>query len=122
MMRTILAALALLLTAGGAWAQSGQPNDCSGTVGTAAAAVLFPGSGKTGPTSAQRYITIANPHATNNLCVNATPGGTAVCAAAGTITIGPGGSASWWQPAYPPPAQLSIIASGVSTPYTCLYQ
>lgn len=112
----------ILLAASPLWAQASQPNNCSGTVSTVAAAVAFPTSGATGPSKPTQYVTITNPHASNNLGVNVEPGGTAAIGSAGTVTIVPGGSMTWWQPAYPPPAAVSIIASGSSTPYTCMYK
>lgn len=114
--------LATLLLPAAAWAQASQPNNCSGTVGVTAAAVVFPTSGATGPAMATQYVTIANPSASNNLGVNVAPGGTAAIGSAGTATILPYGAITWWQPAYPPPAQVSIIASGADTPYTCWYK
>lgn len=124
--RRLLVSLGFLLLglvwAAAAWGQAGQPNDCSGTVGTDAALVVYPKSGTTGPTAPQQFVTIANPHASAVLWVNATQTGTAAANTAGSFALVPNGSATFARPSYPPPTRISIIASAGSTPYTCLYQ
>lgn len=121
-LRIFILALALTLLAHLAFAQTGAPSDCSGSVGLSAAAISFPAAGKTGPTVPTRYVTIFNSHATQNLWVNPTPGGTAAANTAGSAEIVPAGSLSWYQPAYPPPQTISIVGSGAATTYTCWYQ
>lgn len=123
-MRRLIVSLGFLLLglvwAAVAWGQAGQPSDCSGTVGATAALVTYPKSGGTGPTSPQQFVTIANPHASAVLWINAV-GGTAAANTAGSFAIVPNGSASFSRPSYSPPSRISIIASGADTPYTCLY-
>lgn len=112
--------LALLALSYAAHAQSliGQPIDCSGTVGTASAAISFshpPGY----------YVIINNPSATATLAIN--PNGAAVVNASGSITINPTGVANdmiIWSAGMgmPVPQTINIIASAVSTPYTCKFQ
>lgn len=117
------AVLAMLLSSP-ALAAPGAPSNCSGTVGTQAAAVSFPASGNHGPAAPITYLAIVNPAApgtTPVLYVNPF-GATAVANAAGTIPIYPGGSVLWNYPLTPPPGNLSIIASASSTAYTCAYQ
>jgi hypothetical protein len=109
--------LAALLLAAGALAVCAAPSwafvDCSGTVGTTSQPLLYGGS-------ASQHLEITNPaQNTNNICVRP-GGGTAVCGAAGTVTIIPGGD-KWWD--FPDmPGSPSIIASGSGTPFQCDYQ
>lgn len=105
-----------------AFAQTGAPNDCSGSVDASAATVSFPKSGATGPTFPSQYVTIQNIHATQTLWVNPMPSGTAAASTAGSYQIGPGQSISWANPQYPPPSRISVIGSGSSTIYTCAYR
>lgn len=107
-------------------AQSGAPSDCSGTVGTSSAAIVFPSSGNTGPTQPHYYLIINNPSTTATLAINFN-GAAAVVNAAGSITLNATGIANNTiifsaAMGLPPPAQVSIIASAASTPYTCKYQ
>ncbi len=106
----LLLAAAFAASAGAAWAL----NDCSGTVGTTSQP-LFSGGG-----SVASHLEITNPaQNTTDICVRPA-GGTAVCGAAGNVTIIPGGD-KWWD--FPDlPGSPSIIASGGSTPYQCDYQ
>lgn len=116
------AVLALLLSSP-ALGAPGAPSTCSGTVGTASAAIKFPSSGN-GPSQPITYLMIANPAApgtTPVLYVNPF-GATAVANAAGVIPIYPGGAALWNYPLTPPPGNVTIIASASSTAYTCAYQ
>ena len=124
-MRALL--LALFLFPSLAWAQASAPSACGpASVGTGAAAMTFPASGATGPRAPTQYLQVANPSPTNYLCVNAQPGGTAAVSgsgcAAGSIYVAPLAMLTWWQPAYPPPAAVSVVASGASTPMTCNYK
>ena len=118
MILRVLAALLLLATP--AWAQSGAPTNCSGTVSAASAAIVFPSTG-TGPARPTLYLSISNPGTAANLCVN--PNAAAVIGGAGCIPIAPG-SIIWWSAAQgmPPPATMNIIADTASTNYTCKYQ
>jgi hypothetical protein len=106
----LLVAAFAAASAGAAWAL----NDCSGTVGTTSQPILIGGG------SVQNHIEITNPaQNTNNICVKPV-GGTAVCGAAGNVTIIPGGY-KWWD--FPDlPGSPSIIASGSGTPFQCDYQ
>lgn len=115
----VSAAVALLLWAGPALAQTGALSNCSQTVGAAAAAVSFPASGSTGPAVPNSYLEICNAHASNTLGVNAT-GATAAIGSAGTLTLQPGGCA-WWD-ANTVPASLSVIGSASSTVTACWYK
>lgn len=107
-------------------AQSGAPSDCSGTAGLTSSAIVFPSSGNTGPALPHYYIIINNPSTTATLAINFN-GAAAVLNAAGSITLNATGvandtiifSASMGMP---PPAQVSIIASAATTPFTCKYQ
>lgn len=107
-------------------AQSGAPSDCSGTVGTSSQAVVFPSSGNTGPAQPHYYIIINNPSTTATLAINFN-GAAAVVNAAGSITLNPTGVANNTiifsaAMGLPVPAQVSIIASALSSPFTCKYQ
>ena len=64
----MLAVIAVLIAsfATNAHAQAGQPSDCSGTATSTAAAITYPTSGATGPTSPSQFVTVANPSATAN--------------------------------------------------------
>jgi hypothetical protein len=97
-------------------ALAGAPSPCGGTVGTGSALVVFPASGH-GPSKPTQYVTISNP-GTNTLYVNG-HGSTATSSDMPLLT---GGYITWAFPAYPPPAVISIIASGSSSPYACEYQ
>lgn len=114
---------ALLLAVAPLHAQQGAPSNCSGTVGTSSAAIAFPSSGNTGPNVPRVYLTIGNPASSGgaNLFVNPF-GATAVANGSGTFAVYPGGTLTWYAPAYPPPSNLQIIASSSSTAYTCAYQ
>lgn len=120
--RVLWAILGLLCAYGFASAQVGQPNNCSGTAQNVAANITFPAAGATGPSLPTHYVTIINPSGANTLWVNATPGGVAAANAAGSFPIVPTGVAPWWQPAFAPPAHISIIAPAGATPFTCYYQ
>jgi hypothetical protein len=87
-------------------------NDCSGTVGTTSQTLL---SG-----AAARHLEITNPSQnSNSICIKPA-GGTAVCGAAGNVTIAPGGD-KWWD--FPDlPQAPAIIASGAATPFQCDFQ
>lgn len=107
-------------------AQSGAPSDCSGTVGTSSQAIVFPSSGNTGPTQPHYYLIINNPSTTATLAINFN-GAAAVVNAAGSITLNATGVANNTiifsaAMGLPVPAQVSIIASAATTPFTCKYQ
>jgi hypothetical protein len=91
------------------------PQNCSGTAGTSAANISF-------AKTPQLYLSISNPSSSATLWVNVV-GGTAAANGSGSFPIGPLGGPVWWnQPGMPPPAAVSIVASAISTPYTCAYQ
>ena len=114
------ATLGLLVLGGAAHAQSGAPTDCSGTVGTNSTAIIFPSAGNHGPPSPQKYLTITNPSQTASLALN--PNGAAAIDSAGSLPMDVIGSGwTWAAPDYPPPAQVNIIASTSSTPFSCKY-
>lgn len=110
----ILAGLLLPALHAIAHAQAGQPIDCSGTVGTSAAAISF----KT-TNLPHKWVFIVNPSATAALWLNIN-GGTAAANASGSFPlIGTGNSVTLSDPAV---LTISIIASADATPYTCSYQ
>ena len=116
-MARLIAFLALFWAAP-AFAQVGAPKDCSGTVGTASAAITF-------STPPALYVLLANPSATATLAVN--PNGAAVVGGSGSITINTSGVANdvlllSVAQGVPPWATINIIASAATTPYTCKYQ
>lgn len=94
--------------------------NCSQTVGAAAAPVLFPATGTTGPDNPTTYLVICNAHASNTLGLNDV-GGTAVIGAAGTLTLQPGGC-KWYEGSQQLPAVPSIIGSAASTTTACFYR
>jgi hypothetical protein len=118
--RLVLAILGLSLACGLALAASGQPKDCSQSVGPSATPVLFPASGKTGNPVATSHLEICNASAANTLGVNWV-GGTASIGAAGTLTLSPGGCISWGASSPIVPRAVSIIGSGDPTLTACGY-
>lgn len=118
----VAATLALIAIPFAASAQTGAPSDCSGTVGTVSTAITFPSSGNTGPTVPRSYLMIQNVAGTNKLAVNT--GAAAVIDTNGSISLDSAGSSVLWSAAQGtlPPANVNIIASASSTPYTCKYQ
>jgi hypothetical protein len=112
-------ALVLLAIPSLAWAQ--DASDCSQTVGTGAAAVTFPASGKTGNPAASTYLEICDSHATNTLGINWV-GGTAVIGAQGTVTLAAGACKKWNSTDGTLPRTISIIGSAASTTTTCAYR
>lgn len=117
--RVILAILGLALAYGLASAAPAQLSDCSQTVGTTSAAVVFPASGATGPPNPTTYLEICDAHATNKLGVNAT-GGTAALGAKGTVPLNSGGC-MWWDQATIP-VSVSVIGAGANTTTACFYK
>lgn len=123
-MRLWLAALALLALAGAAHAAA--TSQCGPTsVGTGATPITFPASGTQGPTAPSISLSIMVPTGTAYLCVN--PTGTAATSgsgcAAGSFYVGALSPPLWWSSrSAPPPAAPSVVASGSSTPMTCVYQ
>lgn len=116
-MARIIALLALFWTAP-AFAQVGAPFDCSGTVGTASAAIVF-----SHPPAL--YVLLANPSATATLAVN--PTGAAVVGGSGSITLNTSGVANDMLllsvgQGVPPWGTINIIASAASTPFSCKAQ
>jgi hypothetical protein len=114
-MRWLLAAL--LFVAVPAWAQTGAPTDCSGTVGTTSTPITF-------SRFPQLYVTITNPNSGTTAKLAANPTGAAVIDGQGSFPMDSNGAFWTWPGAggYPPPATLNIIASAPSTPFTCKYQ
>jgi hypothetical protein len=121
-LRTLLAGSALaVLFASPAGAQVGAPVPCGPTsVGAVAAPITYPAPGAHGPTYPHQYVTIVNPSAATTIWVS--PTGTAVVGASGSFPLTAGGSATWYQPQFPPPATISVISASGSVVLTCYYQ
>lgn len=124
MIHRLAAALLALCLASPALAQTGAPSQCGpASVGTAAAAIVFPASGAHGKLAPTKYLFISNPNASGTLWVNAQPGGTAAANTAGSIPLAAlGGWVEWSQPQEAPPVTVSIIGSASSMAVTCNYQ
>ena len=115
-MAKIIAFLALFWAVP-AFAQVGAPIDCSGSVGTASAAITF-----THPPT--QYVLLANPSSTATLAIN--PNGAAVVGGSGSITLNTSGVANDMillsvAQGVPPWATINIIASAAATNYSCKY-
>lgn len=108
----ILALLSALVGAAPAYAQSALP-DCSQTVGTTAAPVVF-----AKPPSV--FVEICNAHASQTLGVNWV-GGAAAIGAQGTLTLATGTCRSWSLP-LALPKSISVIGSGSGTTTACGYR
>lgn len=118
--RVGMAIMGLTLACGLAWAQAGQPTNCSQSVGATAAAVVFPASGSTGNPSPHSHLEICNASAANTLGVNWS-GGTAAIGATGTLTLNPGACISWGISSAVIPTAVSIIGSADPTLTACGY-
>ena len=103
------------------------PSNCSALATGTASKIAFPAPGDTGPSFPSQFLTISNPSATVTLwvCVakNCVPG----VNGAGSIALSPTGGVgqnglSWWKGAFPPPAVVSIMTSGGTSGYTCIYE
>ncbi len=114
------AALALLPIAADAQQIYGPLSNCSGTVGAAAAPVVFPSSGTGGP-APTTYFLIQNVSGGQILWVSVVPG-VAATTAAPSVQLVVGASLTFYSPTTPVPSTVSVIGSAPGAVYTCWYR
>ena len=124
MIRRALLTCALLALPTAAHAQAqifGPLSNCSGTVGTTAANIVFPSSGA-GSTEPQSYVLLQNNSTSAQVIwVNALPTPTAT-AASPSIQLSPTASILFTAQNAPIPPAVSVIGSASGAAYTCWYK
>lgn len=100
----------------------GPLNNCSGTVGGTAAAVVFTPSAAGGPTAPTDYLQIQNNSpASQVLWINILPSGVATTAPPSFQLVGTA-SLTLFSPTTPVPNAVSIISSAAGGAYSCAYR